>query len=153
MVYFSPSSDLFQPLPEVLALGYRILEFLFSRGISIAFLSKGRIPDETMGLLLKHADKVRAQIGIITVDEGVQRVFEPNTAGPRERLKQIATLIDGGIATEARLDPILPGITDTTTTNALSHLLSALTRVGVKHAAASVLFLRPSTGSSYPFLS
>jgi len=141
-VYFSPSSDLFQPVPEILELGYNILEFLFSKGIGVAFLSKGRIPDKTMSLLLSHADKVRAQVGIITLDEDIQRMFEPNTASSQVRIEQIAKLVAGGIATEARLDPILPGLTDTH--NALRHLFSALAKVGVKRAAASVLFLRSS---------
>ena len=141
-VYFSPSSDLFQPVPEVLALGHRILEFLFSEGIGVALLSKGHIPDETMRLLLDHADGVRAQIGITTLDEDVQRTFEPNAADPSVRLEQIATLIAGGVATEARLDPILPGITDTP--DVLESLFSALANVGVDRAAASTLFLRPS---------
>lgn len=141
-VYFSPSSELFQPVPEVLALGYRILEFLFSMGIGVAFLSKGHIPDKTMRLLLNHADKVKAQIGIITLDEDILRMFEPNASSPSVRIKQIAMLIAGGIATEARLDPILPGFTDTP--DALTHLFSALAKVGVKRAVASVLFLRPS---------
>lgn len=141
-VYFSPSSDLFQPVPEVLALGYRILEFLFSQGIGVAFLSKGYIPDNTMRLLANHADKVRAQIGIITLDEDIQRMFEPNVASARVRLKQIATLVAHGIAIEARLDPILPGLTDNP--DALKHLFSALAKAGIKHVAASALFLRPS---------
>ena len=79
-VYFSPSCDLFQPLPEVLALGYRILELLFSRGIGVALLTKGRIPDKTMSLLLDHPDEVRTQIGITTLDEKLQRMFEPDAA-------------------------------------------------------------------------
>ena len=141
-VYFSPSSDLFQPVPEVLALSHRILEFLFSKGIGVAFLTKGHIPDNTMSLLLNHADKVRVQIGIITLDEDIQRMFEPNAASLSARLGQMARLVAGGIATEARLDPILPGLTDTP--NALRYLFSALAKVGVKRAAASVLFLRPS---------
>jgi DNA repair photolyase len=140
-VYFSPSSDLFQPVPEVAELGYRILEFLLSQGIGVAFLSKGRIPDKTMHLLLSHADLVRAQIGITTLDEEVRRVFEPNTASPKVRLEQIARLTAGGVATEARLDPVLPGLTDAP--DALRQLFSALAKVGVKQATASALFLRP----------
>ncbi|HJX12094.1 MAG TPA: radical SAM protein [Dehalococcoidales bacterium] len=54
-IYFSPSSDLFQPLPEVLELGYSVLEFLLSKGIGVAFLTKGHIPDKTMKLLFNHA--------------------------------------------------------------------------------------------------
>lgn len=138
--YFSPSSDLFQPVPEVLELGYNILEFLFSQGIGVAFLSKGRIPEKTMRLLLANVDKVRAQIGITTLDEYIQCVFEPNTASPRVRIEQITKLRTGGIATEARLDPILPGLTDNE--DALRQLFTALAGASVKRVAVSALFLR-----------
>jgi DNA repair photolyase len=141
-VYFSPSSDLFQPVPEVLELGYNILEFLFSQGIGVAFLSKGRIPEKTMRLLLANAGKVRAQIGITTLDENIQRVFEPNTAGPMVRIEQTAKLVAGGIANEARLDPILPGLTDNE--DALRQLFAALAGASVKRVAVSALFLRNS---------
>ena len=50
-VYFSPSSDLFQPVPEVLELGYEILEFLFSQQIGVAFLIKGQIPEQHLSLI------------------------------------------------------------------------------------------------------
>lgn len=141
-VYFSPSSDLFQPVTEVLELGYRVLEMLFSQGIGVALLSKGHIPDKTMLLFLNHADKVRAQIGITTLDEDIQRIFEPNTASPGVRIEQIAKLVAGGIATEARLDPVLPGLTDSK--DALRQLFSVLAKVGVRRVAVSTLFLRSS---------
>ena len=145
-VYFSPSSDFFQPIPEVLELGYRVLELLLSQDIGVAFLSKGHIPDKTVSLLLSHADKVRAQVGVITLDEDIQRMFEPNTAIPRVRIERIAKLVAGGIATEARLDPVLPGLTDSK--DALLQLFSALAKVGVKRAAISALFLRHSVVES-----
>ncbi len=140
-VFFSPSSDLFQPVPEVLDLSYRVLEFLLLEGIGVTFLTKGQIPDKTMSLLLRHADKVRAEIGIITLNEDVACMFEPDAASPKARLEQMAKLVAGGVPTEARLDPILPGLTDTPA--ALSRLFSALRKAGVKRAAASTLFLRP----------
>jgi len=145
-VYFSPSSDLFQPLPAALELGYRVLEFLFSKNIGVAFLSKGLIPENTMKLLLNHANKVRAQVGIITLDENIQRMFEPNAASLNERIEQMAKLIAGGIIVEARLDPVLPGLTDSH--EVLNLLFSTLAKAGVRRAAVSVLFLRPSVVGS-----
>jgi len=140
-VYFSPSSDLFQPVPEVLTLGHNILEFLLSEGIGVAFLTKGRIPDNTMRLLLDHAGEVQAQTGIITLDKHVTATCEPKAASPEVRLEQVATLVAGGVTTWARLAPILPGLTDTP--DALQRLFDALAQTGVKRAAASALFLRP----------
>jgi DNA repair photolyase len=145
-VYFSPSSDLFQPVPAALELGYHVLELLFSKNIGVAFLSKGVIPENTMELLLDHADKVRAQVGIITLDEDIRSIFEPNAASLKVRIEQMAKLIAGGIAVEARLDPILPGLTDTP--KVLNPLFATLAKAGVRCAAASVLFLRPSVVES-----
>ena len=140
-VFFSPASDLFQPVPQVLELGHRILEFLLSKGIGVVFLTKGQIPENTLKLILRHADQVRAQIGITTLDEGIARSFEPNAASPGKRLEQMATLIDGGVPSQARLDPILPGLTDGT--DSLISLFGALAKASVTHAAAGLLFLRP----------
>lgn len=141
-VFFSPSSDLFQPVPEVLALGHQVLEFLLSKGIGVAFLTKGEIPEGTMSLLLGHAENVRAEVGIITVDENIARVFESEAANPRVRLEQIARLIRGGVPTEARIDPVLPSITDAP--HVLRRLFRSLAKAGVKRVAVSTLFLRPA---------
>jgi DNA repair photolyase len=146
-VYFSPSSDIFQPVPEVLELSYLILEFLLSKGIGVAFVTKGRIPERTLKLLLKHVDKVRAQIGIITHDDNIRRIFEPNAASVDRRLEQMAMMIAGGIAIEARIIPILPGITDSP--GSINSLLHDIASTGVKRAAISTLFLRPAIISSF----
>ena len=141
-MYFSPSSDIFQPIPEVLELGYSILEFLFSKGIGAAFLTKGHIPDKTLKLLINNADKVRAQIGIITPDDNIRRIFEPNTASIDVRLQHMKKMVAGGIAIEARLMPILPGVTDTS--DSIDRLFRVIANAGVERAAMSALFLRPA---------
>ena len=139
-VYFSPSSDLFQPAPEVLELGESIIRFLLDEGVGVAFLTKGRIPDHVLGFLSDHAELVRAQIGIITTDEGIARTFEPSAAHPKRRLAQIEALFRAGVPTEARVDPILPTVTDDP--EATDGLFRALADAGVRHAAVDLLFLR-----------
>jgi DNA repair photolyase len=145
-VYFSPSSDLFQPAPEVLELSHAVLKFLFSQGIGVAFLSKGHIPEDTLRLLADHAELVQAQVGLITLDERLSRTFEPHADSPRRRLAQMQALIAGGVPTEARLDPVLPTLTDQPVE--LDKHFAALAQVGVKRAAAGVLFLRPAIRQS-----
>ncbi len=150
MVYFSPSSDIFQPIPEVLELGYSVLEFLFSKNIGVAFLTKGCIPDKTLDLLLDNAGKVRAQIGIITTDDDIRRIFEPDAASIDVRLRQMKKMVAGGIAVEARLMPVLPGITDSL--DSLDRLFCAIADAGVRQASVSTLFLRSAIIQSLKIL-
>lgn len=73
-------------------------------------------------------------------------MFEPNAASIKVRIEKMAKLIAGGIAVEARLDPILPGLTDTP--DVLNVLFLTFVKAGVRRAAASVLFLRPGVVES-----
>ena len=141
-VYFSPSSDLFQPVPEVLDLAFDVIQFLFDRGIGVAFLTKGAIPERHMALLRAHPRLVRAQIGLTTLDADVLRTFEPNAAPPQTRLEQARGLGEARIPTEVRLDPILPGITDSV--ESLYRLCREIAASGVRRIALGVLFLRPA---------
>jgi DNA repair photolyase len=146
-VYFSPSSDLFQPIPELLDLTYDILHFLLNAGIGVAFVTKGEIPKRHRKLLIDHAELVSGQIGIITLDPDITAVFEPYTAPPYARLAQMEELIKHEIAIDARLDPILPGLTDDE--DSLDSLCKALTQIGIRNIAASVLFLRPAVAIAF----
>ena len=146
VVYFSPSSDLFQPVPEVSDLALEVLGILFERRVGVSFLTKGRIPQAHLELLSANASLVEAQIGLVTLDPRILDAFEPNAAPPSVRLGQARQLIDLGIATTGRLDPILPGLTDDDAS--LRQLCSAFAEAGVTSLAASTLFLRPAVVSS-----
>lgn len=146
-VYFSPSSDLFQPIPEALEMAYEILDYLFAEGIGVAFLTKGEIPERHMALLEKNAPLVRAQIGLISLDDRVLSGFEPCAASAQTRLAQIERIASANIVSQVRLDPILPGLTDDE--ESLEALCAALANRGVKRIAASVLFLRSAVVHSF----
>jgi hypothetical protein len=89
-VYFSPSTDAFQPLPEVLDLGYRCMEHLLESGVGVAILTKGLIPERHMRLFEAHAALVQAQIDVATLDAEAQKAFEPGAAAPAARVAQAA---------------------------------------------------------------
>jgi DNA repair photolyase len=145
-VYFSPSSDPFQPVPEVLDMAYDVFMFLLESEIGVAFVTKGRIPKRHHNLLAANAPLVQGRIGLITLDPGIAAAFEPFAATPEVRLSQAAELIRAGIPVEARLDPILPGVTDGA--DCLEPLCAALADIGVCTIAASALFLRPAVVGS-----
>ena len=145
-VYFSSSSDLFQPVPEVLDLAYDVLELLVNSGTRLAFLTKGSIPRRHMRLLTSHAPLVRAQIGLTTLNQHILKTFEPYAAPAQVRLAHAEELLAAGIPTHVRLDPILPGLSDDRET--LDALCASLAEIGIKHIAASPLFLRPVIAAS-----
>jgi len=145
-VYFSPSSDLFQPVPQVLEMAYQVLNLLLERGIRVTFLTKGVIPKKHLRLLAEHASLVWAEVGLISLDDALLRLFEPATARASRRLKQSGDLIRFGIQTEVRVDPIIPGFTDDE--SSLRNLIAAIASCGVKSIAASTLFLRPAITAS-----
>jgi DNA repair photolyase len=145
-VYFSPSSDPFQPIPEVLDMAYDVFTFLLESKIGVTFVTKGLIPQRHRNLLAAHAPLVQGRIGVITLDPAITSMFEPLTTTSEIRLAQAAELIGAGIPIEARLDPILPGVTDDA--DSLESLCAALADIGVRTIAASVLFLRPAVVGS-----
>jgi len=145
-VYFSPSSDPFQPVPEVLDMAYDVFKHLFDSGIGVTFVTKGRIPERHRKLMATHAPLVQGRIGVITLDSAIAAAFEPHAAPPEIRLAQAAELIAAGISIDARLDPILPGLPDDA--DQLEPLCEALAHAGVRTLAASVLFLRPAVVGS-----
>jgi DNA repair photolyase len=145
-VYFSPSSDPFQPVSEVLDMAYDVFRFLLESEIGITFVTKGRIPERHRNLLAAYAPLVQGRIGLITLDPRIAAAFEPGAATPEVRLVQAAELIDANISIEARLDPILPGVTDGA--DCFEPLCASLAGVGVRKIAASVLFLRPAVTRS-----
>jgi DNA repair photolyase len=140
-VHFSSSSDCFGPYAEVQRATYRAMKVVLERGIPVAFLTKGYIRRPFYGLFRTHADLVDAQIGLITVHRPTARLVEPGAARPRLRLRTLRRLCRLGIPTSVRVDPIIPGLTDTP--DQLRRLLSAIARCGARHVAASYLFLRP----------
>ncbi|MCK4658890.1 MAG: radical SAM protein [Phycisphaerae bacterium] len=140
-VYFSPSSDAFQPLPEVQDVSFRTMAVLLDSGVEVAFLTKGFVGHRFIRLFSETPHMIFAQVGITTLDETLCRLLEPRAAGPCERLEAIAKLNQIGVRTTARLDPLIPDVTDAT--DSIAPLLDALREAGVKSAAASYLFLRP----------
>ena len=145
-VYFSPSSDAFQPVPEVQEVTYQTMAILLAAGIEVAFLTKGVPEDRFFALFAGAPSRVFAQVGITALGESQGRLFEPGAPSPSRRLETIEALVRIGVATTARLDPLMPDLTDTDAN--LVPLLAELARRKVRHVAASYLFVRPAFTSA-----
>ena len=140
-VYFSPSSDAFQYLPEVQTVSLQTMSVLLAAGIEVSFLTKGFVTEPFTRLFAETPHMVFAQVGFTTADSRLWKRLEPRTAPPPERIRYTRSLSEIGVATTARLDPLFPDLTDTEAS--LVPLLRSLHEAGVREAAASYVFLRP----------
>ncbi len=144
-VYFSSSSDAFQNVPEVQDVSFETMRALLDAGVEVSFLTKGMIGERFIELFARTPHLAFAQVGITTLQDSLSTKIEPSAATPCQRLNGIASLTHVGVAVTARLDPLIPDVTDTT--ESLVSLLSELRRVGISAASASYLFLRPQFAS------
>jgi len=141
-VFVCPSTDPFPPLGAVQHEAARVVAALAAHGVEAWLMTRGYIRPAIQELLAHQAGKVKVTVAFTTLDRGLQRVLEPLAAPPRLRLRQIKQLRARGIAVQAALEPLLPGLTDTREN--LDELLEALAGVGVRQVTASYSFLRES---------
>ncbi len=140
-VFFSPTCDVLQPIPQVLKVTYELMRILLEYGVGINLLTKGRIPAKFLQLFGQYKELLHIQIGITTLNRYIQRKMEPYAATPQERIRNIEQLCAIGITPEVKLDPLIPGLTDTQSN--LTALFRALQGFGVNSTGINYLFLRP----------
>lgn len=141
-VYFCPSCDPFQPVEQIQQTGFEVMKMLLEKGVGVQFVTKGRMPDQTLRLFEQNRSLVCGQIGLTSIDDNLRRILEPGTAAVGEKLLQTERLVKAGIKLSVRCDPLIHGLTDSQ--KQLEELFSAVAETGCKEAAASYLFLRPA---------
>jgi DNA repair photolyase len=142
LVVLSPTSDPLPPNREIRAEAVRVVRTLLGRGIEVAVLTRGRVPPALVEVLAAAPDLSRVAVGLTSLDRGLVRRLEPLAAPPRVRLRGLARLIEAGVRVEARLEPLIAGLTDTRAN--LMPLFAALGRMGVRRVVAHYLFLHPA---------
>ena len=115
-------------------------------GTGVQFVTKAIVPANFINLFAGYSDLVCAQVGITCVDDNIRKIFEPGTATVSDKLATLQTLVEIGVATDARADPLIYGIMDSD--KSLINLFSAIIEVGVKEVAINYLFLRPAIKES-----
>ena len=145
-VYFCPSCDPFQPVPEILDQTYKTMETLLRANIGVQFVTKAIVPANFIKLFARYSNLVCAQVGLTCVDDNIRKIFEPRTAGVSDKLATLQNLIATGVATSARADPLIHGVMDSD--KSLTDLFSAIIKAGVTEVAINYLFLRSAIKES-----
>lgn len=145
-VVLSPSSDPLPPLREVRTETLKVVGLLLDRGVSVQIMTRGRFAPAMIELLALHRQRVKVSVVIMTSDKALSRVLEPRAASPSGRIADIRRLIDAGVEVDARLEPLIPGRTDTR--DNLAPLFNALAAAGVRKVVAHYLYLHSAIQES-----
>lgn len=139
-VVLSPSSD---PLPsarEVRDEAFKALALLLAREIPVQVMTRGRFSRRFLQLVTEHRDRVKVAVGLTTLDRTFGRLLEPRAASPGGRVGDLGRLVAAGVEVEVRLEPLIPGLSDTREN--LAPLFRALAEVGARRVVAHYLYLQ-----------
>ena len=142
LVYFSTACEPFVPYKRILTQLYQVMELLLDNSVFLLVSTKSRIPQNFLQLFCRHPGQTHVQVGLTTVNDRVRQVLEPNAAAVQGRLATLRALAELGIQCEARMDPLIPELTDTE--ESFASLCAELAQSGARNAVASYLFIRRS---------
>lgn len=144
-VVIGAATDPYQPIEGRYRLTRACLKALSDAKTPFGIITRGPLVVRDLDLLQEAARRVRVDVSLSvpTLDERVWRATEPGTSHPRNRLKAVRTLTDGGIQVKVAMAPILPGISDRP--DQLAEVVRAAREAGACEIWSSVVNLRPGT--------
>ncbi|MDX6518169.1 MAG: hypothetical protein QOF50_1015, partial [Gaiellaceae bacterium] len=144
-VAIGAATDPYQPAEGRYRLTRACLHELAAASTPIRIITRGPMIVRDLDVLQEASRRadVAVTFSIPTLDEQVWRRTEPSTAHPRQRLRALKTLVDGGVRATVGMAPILPGISDRP--EQLAEVVRAAREAGACGVWANVLFLRAGT--------
>jgi DNA repair photolyase len=139
------ATDPYQPVEGRYRLTRACIQAFAAASNSFSLITRGPMIVRDLDVLQEAAVRadVSVNFSIPTLDAEVWRTTEPGTAPPRQRLRALKALVDGGIRAGVGMAPLLPGISDRP--EQLAEVIRAAREAGATHIWANVLFLRPGT--------
>jgi DNA repair photolyase len=144
-VAIGAATDPYQPAEGRYRLTRACLHELAAASTPIMIITRGPMIVRDLDVLQEASRRadVAVTFSIPTLDDEVWRRTEPSTAHPRQRLRALKTLVDGGVRATVGMAPILPGISDRP--EQLAEVVRAAREAGACGVWANVLFLRAGT--------
>src|SRR5690242_20215346 len=101
-IFLSPASDAFAP--QAAENTHALLAYLLPRGTTVGILTKGIIPERTLGLLAEYRAQIEGVgVGVTSLDDTRNRVLEPGCPPAQERLANIDRVVARGLPCVLRL--------------------------------------------------
>ena len=144
-VAIGAATDPYQPVEGRYRLTRACIEELAAASNPFSIITRGPMIVRDVNVLQEAARRadVSVTFSIPTLDDEIWRRTEPSTAHPRQRLRALKRLVDGGIRVGVGMAPLLPGLSDEP--ELLREVVRAAREAGACGIWSNVLFLRPGT--------
>ena len=144
-VAIGAATDPYQPAEGRYRLTRACIEALAESATPFSIITRGPMIVRDLDVLQEAARcaSVSVTFSVPTLDEEIWRRTEPSTAPPRQRLRALKTLVDGGIKAGVGMAPILPGLSDRP--ELMRDVVRAAREAGATGVWANLLYLRPGT--------
>ena len=139
VIGISGVTDAYQPIERQLGLTRQCLEVLLEFRNPAVIITKNRLVTRDIDVLseLSRLTGTTVFISVTTLDLDLNRILEPRTSSPAQRLDAISKLARAGVNVGALVAPIIPGLTD----EEVPAILSAVAKAGARQASYVMLRL------------
>jgi len=144
-VVIGAATDPYQPAEGRYRLTRACIRLLAAFRTPFVIITRGPLVVRDLDALQEAARRVPVSVNlsIPTLDERVWRTTEPGTAPPRQRLRALRILREGGIRAGVAMAPILPGLSDSR--ESMAAVVRAAREAGAAFLWADWVNLRPGT--------
>lgn len=136
LISIANSSDPYPKLEAEMGLTRRCLEVLSRCDCKIQLITKSDLVIRDVDIFKRMPSAVA--VTVTTDDDDLSKAIEPNAPPPSKRIKAIEKLVEEGVPTSVRVDPIIPFFNDNQ-----ESLIKALSSIGVKHITSSTYKVKP----------
>lgn len=136
LVSISNSSDPYPRLEQETGLTRRCLEILAECCCRLQIVTKSDLVVRDVDILKQVPCVV--SVTVLTIDDELSRKLEPGAPVSSRRLKAIGMLVNEGIPTTVRIDPVIPFLNDD-----FAGLVEAVANLGVLHITSSSYKVKP----------
>jgi DNA repair photolyase len=136
IISIANSSDPYPNMEAETGLMRKCLQILTQQNCKIQIVTKSTLATRDIDLLKRISSMV--SLTITTDNDQTAKLIEPNAPPPSKRIETTKTLIERGIPTSVRIDPIIPFLNDNP-----ENLVKILAKIGIKHVTASTYKAKP----------
>lgn len=132
-------TDPYQPVEHRRRITRGCLEVLAEFRHPVGIITKNRLVTRDIDLLseLAQHEAANVAISVTTLSVPLNRVLEPRTSLPRQRLEAIRALAEAGVPVGVMVSPVIPGLTD----EEIPSLLNEAAARGARWACMTMLRL------------